>query len=216
MTDTPLHSMPLNSNVEKDDELYVLAVGSMSDTRATAKEVLKSLRKLTEDTAPNESNAQLVFYDESTFDVKKASLKTVRKLTNGTSVLAADYNITAASGTFVDTGLSVTLPSSGVYFIFCDVRVRLQMSSGTFAQINLKLFNSTDNANVSNSLRRAFGTTSTSQFQVTCPIQIPVSIASAKTIKLYAARDFDGALSSSVIASGATTGYTVMTYIKIG
>lgn len=216
MTDTPLHSMPLNSNVEKDDELYVLAVGSLSDTRATAKEVLKSLRKLTEDTAPNESNAQLVFYDESTFDVKKASLKTVRKLTNGTSVLAADYNITAASGTFVDTGLSVTLPSSGTYLIIANVRYRMMMSSGTFASIDIKLYNSTLGADVTDSIRRCIYTTTTAQLQNTIPAHVIATVTASNTIKLYAARTFDGTLTSSDIASGATTGRTTLSYIKIG
>ena len=55
MADTALHSMTDNTNVEDDDELYVLRSPTSSpvDTRAKTSEVLKALNKLTADTAPD-------------------------------------------------------------------------------------------------------------------------------------------------------------------
>ena len=95
----------------------------------------------------------------------------------GQSVLTSDFAITATANgtTFQDSGLSVALPAAGTYLITAEVRGRIVGNTGTYWAINVKLYNSTDAADVSNTLRRVAYTTSTYQLQVTCPITTPVS-----------------------------------------
>lgn len=134
----------------------------------------------------------------------------------GSSYLTSDFNITGATTVFQDTGLSVTLPEAGTYLVQANVRCRVVMASGTYGTIETKLHNSTDAADVSNSLRRCVYTTSTAQIQVTNPITAIITVTASKVIKLYAARTFDGSLTNSDIAGSATTGLTSLTYVKIG
>lgn len=135
----------------------------------------------------------------------------------GQSVLSSDFTITAAvDGTFEDSGLSIAIPSAGTYLITGDVRVKIDGNAGTGWGINVKLYNSTDAADVSNSIRRAIYTLSATEEQVTCPITVPVTVTAAKTIKLYVARISDGSFTTSLIASGATTGLTSLSYFRIG
>lgn len=73
--------------------------------------------------------------------------------TNGQSSLSSDFNITAANGTYQDTGLSVTLPSAGTYEISADICSYIQVSSGTDGYISTLFYNATDAANIPNSTR---------------------------------------------------------------
>ena len=135
----------------------------------------------------------------------------------GQSVLSSDFTITAAvDGTFEDSGLSIAIPSAGTYLITGDVRVKIDGDAGTAWGVNVKLYNSTDTADVSNSIRRAIYTLSATEEQVTCPITVPVTVTAAKTIKLYVARISNGSFTTSLIASGATTGLTSLSYFRIG
>ena len=135
--------------------------------------------------------------------------------TSGSSYLTSDFNITGATTVFQDTGLSVSLPAKGTYLIQADVRTRLQVASGTGGGIYVKLYNSTDAADVSNSTRMCIYTTATAQTQNTAPVTAIVTVTAAKTIKLYAARTFDGTLTSSDIAGVSANGITALTYIRI-
>lgn len=137
---------------------------------------------------------------------------------NGSSVLGSAFSITGTAGTYQDTGLSVTLPSAGTYKISVDARVGLTGNAGTLWWISLKLFNSTDSADVTNSERLAVLTAVTGQhFQMTCPIDIIVTVAASKTIKLYAARNGSGTPSWTVsTVESNSAGRTKISYEKIG
>ncbi len=53
-------------------------------------------------------------------------------LMSGQSVMNGSYNITAATGTYVDTGLSLSLPSAGTYLIGYNVRAHISLKSINF------------------------------------------------------------------------------------
>lgn len=149
-------------------------------------------------------------------ELKEATLEVVSDFfKSGQSVLSADFNITGATTVFQDTGLSVTLPEAGTYLLLANVRARCQGNAGTLWAIEAKLYNSTDAADVANSIRRCIYTAATAQLQTTTPISVLVTVAATKTIKLYAARTFDGSFTSSDIASLSTVGLTSLSYVKI-
>lgn len=134
---------------------------------------------------------------------------------SGSSYLTSDFTITGATTVYQDTGLSVALPAAGTYLIQADVRFRLWMATGTSAAIDVKLYNSTDAADVGNSVRRCAFTNGTVQIQSTIPLSVIVTVTAAKTIKLYAAATFDGTLTNPSIAGSSTTGLTALSYIRI-
>lgn len=134
---------------------------------------------------------------------------------SGSSYLTSDFTITGATTVYQDTGLSVALPAAGTYLIQADVRFRLLMATGTSAAIDVKLYNSTDAADVGNSVRRCAFTSGTVQIQSTIPLSVIVTVTAAKTIKLYAAATFDGTLTNPSIAGSSTTGLTALSYIRI-
>ena len=144
--------------------------------------------------------------------------ETVFPIQNAESVLGSAFSITGTAGTYQDTGLSLSLPSAGTYRITADVRGRLTGNAGTAWWLTAKLYNSTDAADVTDSERLIVLTATTGmQLQMTCPINQVVTVAAAKTIKLYAARDGTGTPSwtASSIESN-TAGRTAMSYEKIG
>ena len=138
-------------------------------------------------------------------------------ITNGSAVLASQFAITGTAGTFQDTGLAVTLPSAGTYKLTANVRGSLQGNAGTVWYLIAKLYNATDAADVANSERLIVLTDQTGQnFQMTCPIDVPVAVAASKTINLYAARHGVGSPSWTLsnIESNAG-GRTTLSYQKI-
>jgi hypothetical protein len=138
----------------------------------------------------------------------------------GEAALSSDYNITAAQGTWVGTGLSLTLPSAGTYLVSGDVRGYISHStSSATAFIVAKLRNTTDAADVTNSERLVtFEGTVNVVHHATVPVGNIVTVSASKTIELYAKRD--GSTSpaptyvNSYISSGAN-GRTVLRYIRI-
>ena len=137
---------------------------------------------------------------------------------NSESILGGTFTITGAANVFQDTGLSVALPSAGTYRITGNVRGNLRGNAGTTWWLTAKLYNSTDAADVANSERIVVLTNvNTVLLQQTCPIDAVVTVAAAKTIKLYAARDGAGGPSwtNSAIESNSA-GRTVLSYEKIG
>jgi hypothetical protein len=139
-------------------------------------------------------------------------------IAQGQSVLSAGYNITAVVAAYVDVGLSVTLPDAGTYEIWADVRSEMRGTVGTFWWVGVKLYNSTDAANVANSERIVVFTGTTGLYiQNTAPIRLHVTVAASKVIKLYAKRDAVGAgatFSVSYISSDAE-GRSVLGYKKL-
>lgn len=142
----------------------------------------------------------------------------VHAITNGSAVLGSAFNITGTAGTYQDTGLSVTLPDAGTYKITANVRGHLRGNAGTTWWIHCELFNSTDAAAVANSERMVVLTNvNTLLFQSTTPLDINITVAASKVIKLYAARNGAGGPSwtTSNIESDAN-GRTNLSYEKIG
>lgn len=168
---------------------------------------------LTDVTTPTDAMRLLIVDSGTLKDITYANL--LAGFVSGSSYLTSDFNITGLTTVFQDTGLSVSLPGAGTYLLQADVRFRLLMASGTGASIEVKLYNSTDSADVSNSIRRCAYTTGTVQIQATAPLSVIVTVTASKTIKLYAARTFDGTLTSSDIAGSATTGLSALSYIRI-
>jgi hypothetical protein len=129
------------------------------------------------------------------------------------AVLAADYDVQAASGSFADTGLSITLPGAGTFLLFASVRAQLQVSvSG--ANMIAKLYNSTDGADVANSETLIFYFAETNSLRgATTSFIVPLTVTASKVIKLYAERNGSG-FSSSLIRSDAN-GRTRLSYMQV-
>lgn len=134
----------------------------------------------------------------------------------GSSVLASGKTITGTNGSYQEiTGVSLTLPESGTYFVEADVRGALNGNTGALWFLVVKLYNSTDAADVANSdTMIVLTSTSGKDFQSTAGIGVPVTVTSSKVIKLYAKRDSDGTFTTSEISSD-TNGKTRMRYVRI-
>jgi hypothetical protein len=142
-------------------------------------------------------------------------------LVEGEASLGADFTLNAASGTWQDTGLSVTLPGAGKYRLVAEVTGLFAASAGAFGLIAAKMYNFTDTTDVTPARHVVYreieaadslglnmrGTTSFSK---------TVIVAGSKVIKLYANRQFagGGALSASKI-EGATAADTKLSYMRI-
>lgn len=134
---------------------------------------------------------------------------------SGESVLGSDFTLNAANGTYQDTGLSVSLPSAGTYLIHLHARGEVLFSAGTLGYITVKLYNSTDAADVANSetvITTQYVTNVTRQ-EATSASKI-VTVAAAKTIKLYAKRDSATTWTSSSIRT-SSDGRTRMSYVRL-
>lgn len=136
--------------------------------------------------------------------------------TYGTSTLSSDFTLSSSAGTFEDTGLSITLPSAGVYYIFGDVRAQAAFSGGVEAFIQVKFYNSTDGVYIDEGRAGAYtNKTGSDQLKIhTIPIQTVIHVNGSKTIKLYAARMSATTFIVSSIASNSE-GRTLIGYLKI-
>jgi hypothetical protein len=134
---------------------------------------------------------------------------------SGESVLGADFTLSAANGTYQDTGLSLSLPSAGTYRIYIHVRGSVAFSAGSLGFITAKLFNSTDGTDVANSETLVVVHDSTTgSNQAATGAAMLVTVAAAKTIKLYAKRDSATTWTTSSIRS-TVDGRTRMSYEKL-
>jgi hypothetical protein len=136
-------------------------------------------------------------------------------LDSGFSVLASSFFITAANGTYEDTGLSINLPAAGTYLLVADVRVSITFSAGGNGFITAKLYNSTDAADITNShrlimLEDAVNT----NVQTTSSISIVVTVDGPKTIKLYVSRNGATTWTSSQIVNNAN-GTTTLSFVRV-
>jgi len=132
-----------------------------------------------------------------------------------TSVLASPFNLTGSAGVYQDTGLSVTLPSAGTYLLMANIRADLKIASGSFGFIEAKLFNSTDGADVPDSETMVnYSEDSSKQYLSAASIIVVITVTAAKTIKLYAQRNFTGSLTTATINNDAN-GRTRLSYLKV-
>lgn len=137
----------------------------------------------------------------------------------GAALASSGFTLNTTAGTYQDTGLSVSLPSAGIYVLLADVRGDLSFSPGVGnAWISCKLFDSTAGADVANSERMViFEAVATTETQVTASLSWVHTVAVPSTIKLYAKRDGPGGVTFlfSNIRSDAE-GRTVLNYLKTG
>ncbi len=134
---------------------------------------------------------------------------------SGESVLGSNFTLSAANGTYQDTGLSVTLPGSGTYLIFGGVRGGLKISAGD-GFLCSKLYNATDGADVANSERFVFYTDQLGTLLAnTSGFAVLVTVAAAKTIKLYAKRDGTGTTWVTSLVAGDVNGRTNLGYVRL-
>jgi len=132
---------------------------------------------------------------------------------NGRTVLAADYTITA-DDTWEDTGLNITLPASGTYLISYITSTIIQ-TSDIDGLIVARLYNQTDAAAVANSdLIIAYNTGTLANIP-TATGQIIVTVAASKTIRLEAKRFSGVTWTQSIITSSSTYGYSSLTWVRI-
>ncbi len=188
------------------------------DTGTFTREFIQDTIELFSDAEGDPSALGTTAPGVSTFGARRDH---VHDTLNDSAVLGSVFNITGAAGTFQDTGLSVTLPNAGRYRISGNARVNLRGNGGagtTAWWLTVELYNSTDAAVVANSERIVVltGTTGVT-FQTTVPIDIIITVAASKVIKLYAARNGNGtpAWTTTNVESGAD-GRTVLSYEKIG
>lgn len=131
---------------------------------------------------------------------------------NGENVLGSNFTLNATTGTYQDTGVAVTLPSAGTYLLFLTARALVGYTAGTFGYVYAKLYNSTAAADVSGSnFTAVISYVINTTLDQTKSIPVLATVTGADTIKLYASRNFDGTLATSLIA----TDITKITYIKL-
>lgn len=132
--------------------------------------------------------------------------------TGSASLSTAQYDLTGS--TYEDVGLSVTLPSTGTYLVTANVRTFAQTSASPPGYITVKLYNSTDAADVANSERFGAVDYTNNGSSMTVTISEVVPVAASKTIKVYAKRNAGPTFTNSGVASDAT-GRSRITYVKL-
>lgn len=143
--------------------------------------------------------------------------------TNSQSVLGSSFSITAARGTYQDTGLTVTLPAAGTYLVSAQVRGQIVSGSLASGQANFivaKLFNTTDSADVANSelmisyVANQAVAAQTFNIQATATLSMIVTVSASKAINLYAKGDGDVNFATATVASSGA-GRTILGYVRI-
>lgn len=129
------------------------------------------------------------------------------------AVLGAAFPLTS-TGTYQDTGLSVSLPSAGTYVITAQVRATLVSTVGA-PYATARLYNVTAGAAVSESeLFVAFAPTAGTYAINTATLTKVITVGAASTIRLEAARQQATSWAISEISSDLD-GRTVLSYVKL-
>jgi hypothetical protein len=137
--------------------------------------------------------------------------------TSGSSALVTDFDITATSGTYVDTGLSITLPSAGTYLVIADVQAQINISAGSFSYITVQLRNFTDSTFIANTIKAPAFTPNSGVLVLGCAaIFAIITVASSKSIRLFAARNGTTPTYSVSRIQADANGVTGMRFIKLG
>ena len=145
------------------------------------------------------------------------TFQNVPQATFSSSSLSSTFNITGSSGTYQDTGLSISLPSAGTYRVSGIIRFTLVLNSGSAAaSMSAKLYNSTDAADVGDYTISLLGYNVPTSYMVSsAPYDVFVTVNGAKTLKLYAARFSGTNYFASSIDGADTNGSTHLNYQKV-
>jgi hypothetical protein len=128
---------------------------------------------------------------------------------SGFAVLPAPMNLmSAASGVFVDTALSLVLPTAGTYHLDAVVRGNVgRMTAGENAFVGARLFDVTSGTVVPNSeaivvqISEYGGTAATGlAWNGSTAISVEYAVTSARTIRLQAVRQDINAVGSTDLA----------------
>jgi len=132
------------------------------------------------------------------------------------SALGSTYTISADNGGYEDTGLSVALPSAGLYLVGYTARTNIiAASGGSGSYILTEMYNSSDSAVVASSEQiGAYATTISASYYGVSTVILPVSVAAGKTIKLYAKVVSPNSTTTRTVNSDAN-GRTTLWYAKI-
>ncbi|MEU0947641.1 hypothetical protein ABZ379_33815 [Streptomyces canus] len=143
---------------------------------------------------------------------------------DGFAALPANVNLNAAaSGTFVDTGLVLALPSAGRYHLDATVRAFLgTMTTGEGAYIVARLYDVTAGAVVPDSevlalqINVAAGTSPTLlAWNATAPIQVRYTIPGPRTVRLEAARMTQSGITDGASVVSDVNGRTTLRYERV-
>lgn len=141
------------------------------------------------------------------------TFQTIPGATNGMSTLSGSVSISSTS--FLDTGLSVTLPSAGTYLVMAQVRGFLYVNTGASAQITTRFYNSTDSSAITNSETIVVLAAQNSLSYInTAPMMQLITVTGSKTIKLQA-QTVGGTTFTTRDIQGDGSGYTNMIYVKV-
>lgn len=132
----------------------------------------------------------------------------------GESVLANNFDFTSSSG-WTETGLEITLPGAGTYHIF-GFAAGLGNATAADRALSVKLYNSTDSADVANSHRRLAANGSANvNFYGSVSWSIIVTVTAGKTIKLLCYAQSATTWNAALISSLDTATKTNLGYRRI-
>ncbi|PSK57987.1 hypothetical protein B0E38_01832 [Streptomyces sp. 111WW2] len=142
---------------------------------------------------------------------------------SGFAVLPAPVDLQpSASGVWVNSGLSVSLPTAGLYALDATVRAGLNAGVGTNTWIRAHLFDVTAGADVPDSevlvhqLITTVGTGPVDGGHDSAPILVTYAVAGPRTVRLEAARHNSfGASTAAALATGPA-GRTTLRWRRIG
>lgn len=127
--------------------------------------------------------------------------------TNDQQALGSPYAI-SADDTWEATGLSVSLPEAGTYLLTGRVIGNGALASGTTGSIKAKLRNTTDAADIANSIGYCVSAETTTGNNFGCyPVSDIVTVAGAKDIEVYGWRDSGPSWMSANIMQDSILGY---------
>lgn len=126
---------------------------------------------------------------------------------------SSPYNLTTTA--FENDGLSITLPSAGIYIVLAYVRGDLQVSAASPAEMVHKLVNITDATDIANSesygpLATATGTLFTSNTLLIARI----TVAASKTIGVYSKVNSGPTYTTRRVVSD-TSGRSLIAYVEL-
>ncbi|MER6632318.1 hypothetical protein ABT301_29560 [Streptomyces sp. NPDC000987] len=143
----------------------------------------------------------------------------------GYAELPAPVDLAAtASGTWVNTGLQVTLPVAGTYDLDANVRAALTAADGTNAWIGARLFDVTAGAAVPDSevlvqqLDLAVSTATpviTQGVNQHAPILVPYTVPGSRLVRLQVVKTYSGPAPSVARVQSDGNGRTTLRYSRV-
>jgi len=135
--------------------------------------------------------------------------------TTSTATLGSTFLITGSSGTYQDSGLTMSLPSAGTYLLSGRILGNINVATGGSAFLSCKFRDTTAGADVANSQTIiACVQPANTTVIVTAPMFSVLTVSGATSVNLYCARNLASTYNASEIDS-TSAGYTQIGYMKI-